>query len=100
MYALERLGLFDRVEVFALNVFDDRQLGHLPVVDLADQDGHLPPIGGLGGTQAALAGDQFVVRHQPAARPAAAECRGRECCRPDRRSRLRRMFGAVGTGCG
>ena len=59
--ALERLGLFDRVEVFALDVFDDRQLGHLPVVDFADQDGHLAPVGCLGGAQAALAGDQFVV---------------------------------------
>ena len=59
--ALERLGLFDCVEVFALDVFDDRQLGHLPVVDFANQDGHLAPVGCLGGTQAALAGDEFVV---------------------------------------
>ena len=59
--ALERLGLFDRVEVLALNVLDDGQLGHLPVVDVADLHGHLPPVGGLGGAQPALAGDQLVA---------------------------------------
>ncbi len=37
--SLERLGFFDRVEVFALDVFDDGQLGHLAVVDVADLTG-------------------------------------------------------------
>ena len=58
---LERLGLFDRVEVLALDVFDDGQLGHLAVVDFADLHRHLPPVGGLGGAEPALAGDQFVA---------------------------------------
>ena len=44
-----------------MDVFDDGQLGHLPVVDFADQDRDLAPVGCLGGTQAALAGDEFVV---------------------------------------
>ena len=57
--ALERLGLFDRVEVLALDVFDDGQLGHLPIVDVADLHRHLPPVGRLGRAEPALAGDQF-----------------------------------------
>ena len=32
--AMERGRLFQRVEVLALHVLDDRQLGHLPVVGL------------------------------------------------------------------
>ena len=56
---LERLGLFDRVEILALDVFDDGQLGHLAVVDVANLHGHLAPVGGLGGAEPALAGDQF-----------------------------------------
>ena len=56
---LERFGLFDRVEVLALDVFDDGELGHLAIVHVANLHGHLAPVGGLGGTQAALAGDQL-----------------------------------------
>ena len=58
---LERLGLFDRVEILALDVFDDGQLGHLAIVDVADLHRHLLPVGGLGGAEAALAGDQLVA---------------------------------------
>ena len=57
--ALERLGLFDRVQVFALHVFDDGQLGHLAVVDLANLHRHLAPVGGHGRTQPAFASNQF-----------------------------------------
>ncbi len=56
---LERLGLFNRVEVFALDVFNDRQLGHLPIVDLANLHWHLAPVSCLGRTQTALASDEF-----------------------------------------
>ncbi len=58
---LERLRLFDRVEVLPLDVFDDGQLGHLAVVDVADLHRHLAPVGGLGGAEPALAGDELVA---------------------------------------
>ena len=58
---LERRGLFDRVEVLALNVLDDRQLGHLPVGHFANLHRHAFPARHLGGAQAALAGDELVA---------------------------------------
>ena len=37
---LKRSGLFQRVEIAALQVFDDRQLGHLPIVGFANLHRH------------------------------------------------------------
>ena len=47
-----------RVEVFPLEVFDQAQLQHLPVVRLDDDHRHLPAAGQLGGPPAALRGGQ------------------------------------------
>ena len=55
------LRLLHRVEVFPLEVFDQAQLQHLPVVRLDDDHRHLPAAGQLGGPPAALPGDDLIV---------------------------------------
>jgi hypothetical protein len=55
------IGLLDRIEVTALDIFDDRQLQNRAVVKLTDDDGDLVQPGALGGSPAALAGDNLVV---------------------------------------
>ena len=57
---LERQRLFDRVQVLPLQVLDNRQLGHQPVVGLADLGRHLGPAGLDRGPQPPLAGDQLI----------------------------------------
>ena len=63
---LERGGLFQRVEVFALQVFDDGQLGHLAVVGLDHVDRHVDPAGLDRRPKPPLAGHQLVAFVHPA----------------------------------
>ena len=53
-------GFFDRVEVLALDVFDEGELEHLLVPGLADDHGGFLQTELLGGAPAAFTGDQFV----------------------------------------
>ena len=54
-------GLLGGVQVLPLEVFDQAQLHHLPVVRLDDNGGDLLEPGGLGRPPPALAGDNLVV---------------------------------------
>ena len=53
------LGLLDRVEVLALDVFHERQFEQLVVADGLDHDRDLGEPGPAGGPQAALSGDEL-----------------------------------------
>ena len=53
------MRLLDGVQVFALQIFDERQLQHRAVVRLAGDDGNLRQIQKLRRAPAAFAGDQF-----------------------------------------
>ena len=53
--------LFDRVQIRALNVLDDRDLKHFGVVEIADEDGHLVQLRALRGAPATLTGDDLVI---------------------------------------
>ncbi len=57
---LETVGLFDRIEIAALDILDQGSLEHLLVVEVHDphRDGVQPGL--LGGTEASLAGDQLI----------------------------------------
>ena len=52
---------FDGVEIFALEIFDERQFEHRAVVGLADDDGHFRQLQQLRGAPAAFAGNQFKI---------------------------------------
>jgi hypothetical protein len=60
--ALQALRLFQRVEVLALDVLDQRHHGGGLVGHLAHQHRHLVQPGQARGAEAALAGDDFVAR--------------------------------------
>jgi hypothetical protein len=53
--------LFDGVEVFALQIFDEREFQDRAVVGLAGDDGNLRQIQELRRAPAAFAGDQFKI---------------------------------------
>ncbi len=57
--ALERARLLDRVEVFALEIFDQRHLERHLVADVANNRGNAAESGALRGAPAAFAGDQL-----------------------------------------
>ncbi len=59
--SLETSGFFQRVKVFALEVFDDGQFGGLAVVGLDDVHRHFAPAGLHSRPQTALAGDNLVA---------------------------------------
>jgi hypothetical protein len=59
--ALDAAGFFERVEVFALDVLDQRHGQRGLVRDLAHQAGHAAQAGQLGGAPAAFAGDDLVA---------------------------------------
>src|SRR3569833_1127052 len=66
--ALERRGLFERSEVGALEVIDERALDRALGIDFLDDDRDLVEAGALGRTPSPLAGDQEValgVRTRP-----------------------------------
>ena len=69
--ARHRLGLFERAEVLALDVLDERDLDDLGVVDLADDDRQLAQADLDGRLVAALAGDDLVPARRAAGRSAA-----------------------------
>ena len=57
------LGFFNGVKVFALEVFDERELGHFAVVRLDDDGGHFGKTGDARGAPAArLIGVGFDLR--------------------------------------
>ena len=58
---LEGFRLFERRQVLALQVLDERQLHDLGVVDLADDDRHLAQPHLDGGVIAAFAGDDLIA---------------------------------------
>src|SRR5262249_48671646 len=59
-------GRFDGIQVFALNIFDERQLQHLPVGDLLYHDGHLGKPRNLGRPPAPFTGNNLVLLpHSP-----------------------------------
>ena len=53
------LRLFHRIEIFALHVFDDRDLERVAVADVDRHDRHLVQAGDLRGAPAAFAGDDL-----------------------------------------
>ncbi len=56
---LVTMRFLDGVEVFTLQVFDERQFQHRPVVGFAGDDGDFRQLQQLGGAPAAFAGNQF-----------------------------------------
>lgn len=63
---LVAVGLFNRVQILPLEVFDQAQLHHLAVVGLNDDGGDFAQARQLGGPPAALPGDDLVVaRREP-----------------------------------
>lgn len=55
----KRCRFFEGVQVFPLNVFDDRQFGHLAVIGVSDLDGNPVPAGFRRGTQASFPHDEL-----------------------------------------
>src|SRR5690606_18848390 len=53
-------GLFDRVQIGALDVFDQRDLEHLGIVKFPDQDRQLMQLRNLGSAPATFARDDLV----------------------------------------
>ncbi|OIQ68146.1 hypothetical protein GALL_502640 [mine drainage metagenome] len=63
------LRLFHRIEIFALNVLDDRDFERVRIADIDRHDRHLVQAGDLRRTPAALAGDDLVAILRAAHRP-------------------------------
>ena len=63
--------LFDRIEILALDVLDQRHREQPVVGDVADDDRDLEQAGALRGAPAALAGDDLVAARRPCARRSA-----------------------------
>jgi hypothetical protein len=59
--ALEGVGDFDGVEVFALDVFDKSDFHEAVVGDVLDNDGHVMKAGDAGGAKAAFTGDELIA---------------------------------------
>ena len=55
------LRFFDRIQIFALDVFDQRDLEQIVVGDVANDDRHFEQAGALCGAPAAFAGDDLVA---------------------------------------
>jgi hypothetical protein len=60
--ALESARLLDRVQVFALEIFDQRHLDGEFLRNIPENDGHARLRRSLGGSPAALAGDQLIAK--------------------------------------
>src|SRR5712691_388181 len=63
------LGLFERREVFTLQVFDQRDFERFRIAELAADDRDLVQPNPLRGAPAPLAGDQLEIRRPVGARP-------------------------------
>jgi hypothetical protein len=59
--AVQRLGLFERRQVLALDVLDQRQLQHLGIVDVAHDHRQFDDTGPDGGLITPFAGDDLVA---------------------------------------
>ena len=55
------MGGLDRVQIFTLNVLDQRQLQHLRIGDILNDHRNFREPGELGGAPSALAGDDLVA---------------------------------------
>ena len=55
------LGFFERVQILALDILDQRNLGRRRIVDLANDRGNAMEPGALGRAPAALSGDDHVI---------------------------------------
>jgi hypothetical protein len=62
----EGVGCLDRIKVFPLNVFDQRDLKQTFVGNFANYDRYFPDFGLLGGTPTPFARDQLVTFPHPA----------------------------------
>ena len=58
--ALECARLLDGIQIFALDIFDERELERLLVADFAQHSRHAQKLRALRGAPSALAGDQLV----------------------------------------
>ena len=58
---LERSRFFDCVQIFALYVFDNGQLGHFAIFHITNQDGYPVEARKLSSSKAALAGDDLIL---------------------------------------
>ena len=65
------LRFLDRIQILALDVFDQRDLEHLVVGDVAIDDGDLEQAGALRGAPPALAGDDLGAVADACARESA-----------------------------
>ena len=63
---LEGMRLLDGVQIFALEVFDERHLQRHFFGNVADYHRHAAEVGSLGGTPAAFSGDQLKAAGNPA----------------------------------
>ena len=77
--------LVDRIQVFALQVFDHRQLEDALIVEDEDPCGHLVELGLDAGAQAAFTGDELIAIARPLAPRPAGACRAAAASRPVRR---------------
>ena len=60
------LGLLDRIEIFPLNIFDQRHFGPGFLIEFPDYCWNFMKLRALRSPPAALAGDQFIaIRHRP-----------------------------------
>jgi hypothetical protein len=71
---LKGLGALDGIEILALQVLDQRELGRGLVIDIANDGWNVREAGDLRGAPSALAGDEFIppapALHACTARPA------------------------------
>ena len=58
---LQPLGFFQRIEVFALDVLDQRHGQRLLIRNVADENRYFGQVGLLGGPPTAFAGDDLVA---------------------------------------
>ena len=95
-----RLRFFDRIQIVALDVLDERDLQQLIVGDLADDDGDLEQAGALRRAPAAFAGDDLVAVADAADERSAESRRSRESTARAPRAALRRCACAAGADSG
>ena len=60
MQTLIGMRCFDRIQILALDILDERELEHLWFSNVLDDDGHLGEPGELRSTPAALPGDDLI----------------------------------------
>lgn len=61
MQPVERVGDFDRVEVLALDILDERDLHEAVISEFLHDDRNFLESGNAGGAEAALSGDELIA---------------------------------------